>query len=136
MAINLESEFMKRMFLMLSFVAGISMAANAQFFKKSPEQRANHITRVLQKRLKLSEDQSVKVKSAFLTQATRIDSLRNNLSPDRKTNRRAAKLILLGTQKNVIAVLNYDQQREFIRWEKKRWEMFIQRRAQNMDPKG
>jgi len=127
---------MKKMLLMLSFLVGVSVAAKAQFLKKSPEQRANHITRVLQKKLNLTADQSVKIKFTFLTQATRMDSLKSNLSPDKKTNRLTAKLILLGTQKNVMAVLDDNQQKQFIKWEKIRRQKFMQRRAQYMDSKG
>ena len=109
---------MKKFILLFSFIAGLSLAANAQTAKKSPEQRAAHITKALQKRLNLSQQQAVQINQALLTQATRIDSLKSNPSADKKSNQLAAKSIRLAAQTQVVAVLNDEQKQKFAAWEK------------------
>jgi hypothetical protein len=109
---------MKKLILILSFIAGFSLMAGAQVAKKSPEQRAAHKTKALQKKLNLSQDQAIKVHTAFLTQATRMDSLKNSPAKDKKSKQLAARSIKLDTKKQVVAVLNDSQKQKFATWEK------------------
>jgi hypothetical protein len=113
---------MKKLILVLSFITGLSVMANAQITQKSPEQRAGHITKVLQKRLNLSPEQASQINAALLTQATRMDSLKSNRSVDKKANRLSARVIMLSTQKQVMAILDDTQKQKFIEWEKMRQE--------------
>ena len=102
--------------------------ANAQMTRKSPERRATHMTKVLQKRLNLSPEQASQVNTAFLTQATRMDSLKNNRSADKKANHLTARVIRLSTQKQVMAVLDDTQKQKFVQWEKMRRERHKEKR--------
>ncbi|MCO5951115.1 hypothetical protein [Mucilaginibacter flavidus] len=111
---------MNRLILIASFIIGLGFMASAQVTKKSPEQRAAHHTKALQKKLNLSQEQAKQVNALFLTQATRMDSLKNsNPSDDKKGKQLAAKSIRLATKKQVFAVLNDEQKTKFAAWEKK-----------------
>jgi hypothetical protein len=56
---------MKKLSLLILFIAGLNFAAMAQFTKKSPEQRAAHATKSLSKILNLTSDQASKVNAIF-----------------------------------------------------------------------
>jgi hypothetical protein len=125
---------MKKLLLLLFFLTGLSLIANAQITQKSPEQLAAHITKVLSKRLNLTADQASQVNSAFLNQATRIDSLKNNPSIDPKINNLTRRSILLLTQKQVLSVLNDEQKTQFIEWEKMKKEKHNTKKAESQTP--
>ena len=112
---------MKKLVLILSLAAGLSVTGYAQQRAKSPEKRASHVTKVLQQKLNLSSDQAFQVHSIMLTQATRIDSLRSNVqSPDGRPNRRAMKTIMATTDENLSYVLSPDQQKAYFSWKAER----------------
>jgi protein CpxP len=113
---------MRKLILAVSFIIGLSVMAQAQITQKSPEQRAGHITKILQKRLNLSPDQASQINTVLLNRATRMDSLKNNLSADKKGNHLAARSIMLSTQRQVLAVLDDSQKQKFMEWEKMRKE--------------
>jgi len=99
-------------------VAGFGALASAQTAKaqrehRTPEQKAQHMTRVLEKKLNLTADQSVKVKSILLTKAVQMDSLKQHRSDDRKANRQARKAILMNLDGQLKEVLNADQQKTY-----------------------
>jgi len=119
---------MKKLILVLSFITGLTAMANAQMTRKSPEKRATHMTKVLQKKLSLSPEQASQVNIAFLTQATRMDSLKSNRSADKKANHLTARVIRLSTQKQVMAVLDDTQKQKFVQWEKMRRERHKEKR--------
>ncbi|SHN06970.1 hypothetical protein [Mucilaginibacter sp. OK098] len=121
---------MKKLILLVSFITGLSLMAGAQITKKSPEQRAAHLTKALQKRLNLSQDQATQVHTVFLTEVTRMDSLKSNPSSNKKANQLSAKSIKLEAKKQVIAVLNDSQNQKFAAWEKMRKEKHKQKQAQ------
>ena len=101
---------------MIMMVAGISVLANAQTrVKKTPEQKAQHITKMLEKKLALSADQSAKVKAIVFKRATQMDSLKNVTASttDRKQHRGARKQILTGADQELKAVLTADQQKTY-----------------------
>jgi hypothetical protein len=113
---------MKKLILAASFIIGSIVMAQAQITQKSPEQHARHMTKVLQKRLNLSPDQALQINTVMLNRATRMDSLKNNLSADKKENHLAARSIMLSTQRQVLAVLDDNQKQKFMEWEKMRKE--------------
>ncbi len=125
---------MKKLLIILSFLTGLSAMANAQITEKSPEQRAAHITKVLSRRLNLTADQASQVNSAFLNQATRMDSLKNNPSIDPKINNLTRRSILLLTQKQVISVLNDEQKKQFMELEKMKKEKHNEKKAESPAP--
>jgi len=119
---------MKKLMLLVCFIAGSVIMANAQMEKKSPEMRAAHITKELQKKLKLTAGQAKQIDAIFLLHASRVDSLNNNQSPTKKLNHLSKRSITLSTQKSVMAILNDDQKQKFIAWEKERKERHAQRK--------
>jgi hypothetical protein len=127
---------MKKIILMLSFIIGISVVANAQDHHKSPEQRAQHMTRRLTKMLKLSQEQAAQVNTVFMQQATRMDSLKSNMSADRKANHLTRRSIMLSTKQQVVAVLNDSQKQQFMAWEKMRKERHKEKRPPVVTPQG
>lgn len=127
---------MKKLILILSFIAGFSLMAGAQIAKKSPEQRAARQTKALQKRLSLSQDQAKQVHAALFTAATRLDSLKSNPSSDKKANQLSAKSIKLEAKNQVIAVLNDTQKQKFAALEKLRKEKHKQKQAQRVPEQG
>ena len=104
------------------------MIASAQMSHRSPEQRATHITKVLQKRLQLNAGQAQQVNAAFLIQATRMDSLKSNLSADKKANHLVARGIMLGTERQIVAVLNDSQKEQFMAWVKLKKQKRVEKR--------
>jgi len=123
---------MKRLIIAAAFVFGVSCMASAQVVaKKSPEQRAAHITKALTKKLSLSQEQAQQVNTIFLTQATRMDSLKTHQGADKKGNQLAARSIKLDTKKQVAAVLTAEQKEKFGAWEKMRKEKHRGKRPLN-----
>jgi len=104
-------------------------SANAQKIKITPEKRAAHITKELQKTLNLSAPQTKQVSAIFLKRAIRVDSLLNNPSSIAKRNRLAQRDIILTARKGVMAVLNDTQKRQFMAWEKNNKERRMQLKA-------
>jgi protein CpxP len=107
---------MKKIILLAAFIIGSALAALAQggqMAQKSPEQRADHMTKMLTKRLGLSPDQSQQIHGIYLSQATRLDSIKANVSPDKKTNRMTARTVVLSTHEHVMAILNDTQKKQF-----------------------
>ncbi len=105
---------MKKSFLILAFILGLSSITFAQrnFRKvpKSPEQKAAMFTKALQKKLNLTADQASQVNNIMFTQVTRLDSLKSNLSTTNPmSNQLARKDIMLTTDSKLNAILNPDQ---------------------------
>jgi len=126
---------MKKIFLILSFIIGANAMVNAQLLLKSPDQRAARITRVLQKKLNLTADQASQINVVFLGQATRMDSLKNNLSTDSATNRLTRRSIFLTGQRQVMSILNDDQRKQYLAWEQMRKEKHMQKKYPDDDLK-
>lgn len=100
---------------MIMLLAGINMFANAQTkAHKTPEQKAQHMTKKLQKKLALTADQSAKVNAILFKRATQMDSLKNNLSTtDRKLNKLSRRQIMLGADAEMNTVLTAGQQKTY-----------------------
>jgi Spy/CpxP family protein refolding chaperone len=123
---------MKKLILIISFVSGTLIMANAQTsaiptMQKTPEQRAAHVTKALQKRLNLTVDQAQQVNTIFFTRATRMDSLKNNLSVDKRLNHLSAHSIALASKQQLFTVLTPDQQKQFLAWQQMRKNRHMQK---------
>lgn len=106
---------MKRIIMMIALVLGVTVFANAQTkVTKTPEQKAQHQTAKLQKKLKLSADQSTKVKGILLARATKVDSLKQlAANGNRKALKAQRKTIALATDQQLKSVLNTNQQKSY-----------------------
>lgn len=103
--------------LMIAFVAGIGLAANAQTQvkpHKTPQQKAELLSKKMQTELSLTQEQSAKINAILLTQASRVDSLKAaNADGDKKHHRKAIKQIMQSADKQIITVLNADQLKKY-----------------------
>ncbi|MBK0378096.1 hypothetical protein [Mucilaginibacter segetis] len=106
---------MKKLLLMITLVAGMNFLAQAQTNNnKTPQQKAQHMTMMLQKKLALTAEQSAKVKAIMLNQAIHMDSLKKNMSADnRKQNHKSRRMIMKKTNAALNAVLTPDQQKKY-----------------------
>jgi len=109
---------MKKLTLMVLVLVGINFAAKAQLTPKSPEQRAAHATKSLQKVLKLTADQASQVNSVFLSRAEKMDSLKSNPPANKKGYHLAERSIKLSADRQLMTILNSDQQQQYLQWEK------------------
>ncbi|MFD0763803.1 hypothetical protein ACFQZI_02985 [Mucilaginibacter lutimaris] len=106
---------MKKILLMITFLAGTAVFAQAQTQRvaKSPEQRAKHRTDMLSKKLALSADQSKKAEAIFAKSAASMDSLKAAKGADRKATRESRKAIMVTTDANLKTILTADQQSKY-----------------------
>ncbi|MCC8409026.1 hypothetical protein LJ707_08795 [Mucilaginibacter sp. UR6-1] len=109
---------MKKLMLMIAFVAGIGLAANAQTEvkpHKTPQQKAEMLSKKMQTELSLTQEQSTRIHAILLTQATRVDSIKAaNADGDKKRHdRKAVKQIMQNTDKQITGVLNADQLKKY-----------------------
>lgn len=106
---------MKRIVMMIALVLGVTVFANAQTrVTKTPEQKAQHQTVRLQKKLKLTADQSTKVKGILLARATKVDSLKQLVANgNRKALRAQRKNIAQATDQQLKSVFNANQQKSY-----------------------
>ena len=107
---------MKKLTILAACLA-LAMMVHAQQPNKAPDQRAAHITKQLQKRLNLTAERATQVNAIYLAQATKMDSLKSNQSPDSKLNRITAKTILMSTHERMMAILNDTQKQQYTEWE-------------------
>jgi len=115
---------MKLIVMMIALVLGVTVFANAQTkVKKTPEQRAQHQTVKLQKQLKLTADQSAKIKVILLTRATKVDSLKQiAANGNRKAIKGKRKAIGQTTDQQLKSVLTATQQKNYEAWKAARKE--------------
>ena len=92
--------------------------AHAQLPQKSPDERAAHVTKTLQKMLNLSSDQASQVNAVFLAQISKMDSLKANPLADKKGDHLTKKGIKLATDQQMMNILSPDQQKQYMQWEK------------------
>lgn len=112
------------------------MLVNAQVINKVPEQRANQMTKVLQKKLNLSSDQATQIHATLLNQATRMDSLNNNLSPNKRSNSLTRRIILMQAKRQIFSVLTDEQRKQFIQLEKIKKEKQDERKERKSTVQG
>jgi len=97
---------MKKLLLMLSFIAGITSLSMAQGGpRRSPEEQAKQ----LQTQLKLSDDQTAKITSIMQMQSTKMDSIRTASNGDRQAMMQGMMPIRQATSAKVKALLTADQ---------------------------
>lgn len=108
---------MKKIILMMTMALGLTVLAQAQTKQarphKTPEERAAHMTTMLQKKLSLNEAQSVKVKSILLARATEMQNLKAKKGTDKKSNREAFTAQLQKTDKELSSVFTADQNKAY-----------------------
>lgn len=106
-------KIMKKLVLIIALVTGLNVLANAQQqTAKTPAQKAAHKTQNLQKKLNLTTSQTKQVNALFLTEATRLDSLKAHKT-DKKTNKAAYKTIHAQTDQKLNTILTADQKKAF-----------------------
>ncbi len=96
---------MKKLLLMLCFVAGITSLSKAQGGRRTPEEQAKN----LQTRLKLSDDQTAKITTIMQMQSTKMDSVRTASNGDRQAMMQGMMPIRQAISTKVKAVLTADQ---------------------------
>lgn len=99
---------MKKLVLMLCFIAGITSLGKAQGGggqRRSPEEQAKQ----LQTQLKLSDDQTAKITSIMQMQATKMDSIRTATNGDRQAMTQGRTALMQMITPKVKAVLTADQ---------------------------
>lgn len=98
---------MKKLLLMLCFVAGITSLSKAQggYQRRSPEEQAKQ----LQTQLKLSDDQTTKITSIMQMQSTKMDSIRTAANGDRDAMRQGMMSVRQMMTPKIKAVLTADQ---------------------------
>ncbi|MGI4022576.1 MAG: hypothetical protein ACRYFA_13805 [Janthinobacterium lividum] len=98
---------MKKLVLMLCFIAGITSLSKAQGGgqRRTPEEQAKQ----LQTQLKLSDDQTTKITSIMQMQSTKLDSVRTASNGDRQAMMQGMMPIRQMTSTKVKALLTADQ---------------------------
>ncbi len=98
---------MKKLLLMLCFIAGITSLSKAQGGgqRRSPEEQAKQ----LQTQLKLSDDQTTKITSIMQMQSTKLDSVRTASNGDRQAMMQGMMPIRQMMSTKVKAILTADQ---------------------------
>jgi len=112
---------MKKMFLSAILFIGLGTMAFAQQpgkgMRKSPEQRAEKMTAVLEEKLQLSEEQKAKIYAINLENVKKRDAERRERM---KTERAAMKESLQKQDEQITGILNDDQKSAFENLKKER----------------
>ena len=119
--------------MLFIIVTAFNVVANAQIAQKSPEKRAAHMTRALQKRLNLTADQSSQINSGFLTQVTRMDSLKGSQLTDKRAFNYSRKQIMHSSRQQIMSVLSSDQQKQFMELKKAKKEKHFEKKSAMMN---
>ncbi|MDR3678636.1 MAG: hypothetical protein P4L41_01645 [Flavipsychrobacter sp.] len=94
---------------------------------KTPQERAQSQTKMLQKRLNLSADQTNAVSSLNMNIANSMDSLMHS-SIDKKTVSRARKQMAMDKETKLQSILTQDQYKQYQVLEEERKQRMMQRR--------
>ncbi len=101
----------------MAFVLSLGTIASAQTAvkpHKTPQQKAELLSNKLQKKLDLNADQTNKIHTILLSQATKVDSIKQaQNTADKKGNRKALRAIMESTDSQISSVLNADQQKKY-----------------------
>lgn len=108
---NTVKAFIKRFVLVITLVSGMSLLANAQDRQpKSPAEKADRSTKVLQKQLNLSANQTTQVNAVYLEQFKGLDSLRTvNQGGDKKANQQLRKTFIDQADTKLNAIFTDEQ---------------------------
>ena len=97
---------MKKLLLMLCFVAGMITLSKAQGYqRRTPEEQAKQ----LQTQLKLSDDQTTKITSIMQMQSTKMDSIRTAANGDRDAMRSGMMSVMQAMAPKIKAILTPEQ---------------------------
>lgn len=107
---------MKKVFMMIAFVAGLGLFAHAQEkVKATPALRAAKQTKVLTKQLNLTNSQITQVNAVLLEQGRVLDSLKAlKGTNDKKEQRYSHKLIRDNAQTKLEAILTAEQKTKYL----------------------
>ncbi|WPU96807.1 hypothetical protein SNE25_14890 [Mucilaginibacter sabulilitoris] len=126
---------MKKLILVIALATSLSTLANAQQkTDKTPAEKAAHKTQNLQKNLKLTATQTKQVNALFLTEATRIDSLKANKA-GKKANKEKHKAIEAQTDQKLNTILTADQQKALADFKAAKKEKHDKKKADTAAPK-
>lgn len=102
---------MKKLFMMCALLFSVAAFTQAQEVKKmpTPQEMAQKKATQLEKSLKLSADQKVKVEAIFLDQATQSVKLRKEAGDDKKGLREKSTKLNADTDVKLDAILTADQ---------------------------
>ena len=106
---------MKKLIILCGFISIMNVAC-AQQMQKTPNQRAEHKTLLLQKQLSLNKEQARKVKVIMLEQAVRIDSLKANRQAEKRNRRLTKRQIIAQTDGRMEKILSADQEATYLKW--------------------
>ena len=89
------------------FTSGYSQTEKKQ--KRTAEERANHMTELLEKKLNLTADQRAKVYDLQLNQTKKIEKMRAERSEEMKDRMEKHKEMIADNDKKLEKILNADQ---------------------------
>lgn len=110
---------MKKIILMMMLVAGMAAFANAQDttkVKKTPEERAAQMTKMMQKKLNLTADQTTRISAIIADRATKMGDMKMK---GVKGGRLAKMEAAADADKKINAILTPDQQKQYAQMEEK-----------------
>lgn len=120
---------MKKIMLITFLLAGITAFAKAQDttkVKKTPEERAAQMTKMMQKKLNLTADQTTKISAILSERATQMDE------PKIKGVKGGGRVVkmqaMADVDKKINAVLTPDQQKQYADMEQKVKDKALERR--------
>jgi periplasmic protein CpxP/Spy len=116
---------MKKLFL-AALCCGCLTWARAQDARPmpSPETRSERQVEALSKRMTLSEEQKVQVRSLYLVQAKTADSIRSAANGDFRAVRGQVQSVQEATDQKILKLLNEEQ--------KKKFEQYLEERKARM----
>lgn len=122
---------MKRITMIIALFLGVTVFAQAQTqTKKTPEQKAQHQVEKMQKKLKLTADQTTKVKHILLVQDTRVDSLKKTAThKDKAAFKAKHEAIELAGDKQLKMVLNATQLKSYEQFKAEKKEKVARKKA-------
>jgi protein CpxP len=126
---------MKKLLIICGLLFSVITFANAQDGQGrrggTPEERAKRQTETLAEKLKLSDDQKVKVSAIYLEQGAKMRKLRDSLGDDRTAWRGVMVKANEQADAKITAVLNDDQKKAFATWVAERKEAMKKRQEAN-----
>ncbi|MEO6521209.1 MAG: hypothetical protein ABIN91_06015 [Mucilaginibacter sp.] len=123
---------MKKLMLALFLITGITAFAKAQDttrVKKTPEERAAQMTKLMQKKLNLTADQTTKISAILAERAIQMDEPKMK---GVKGGRLVKMKAMADADKKINAVLTPDQQKQYADMEAKVKEKALDRRKVKM----
>ncbi|RYE18303.1 MAG: hypothetical protein EOP42_30885 [Sphingobacteriaceae bacterium] len=100
---------MKKLVLMLCFIAGITSLSKAQGGNGRQRMSPADQAKAMQTQLKLNDDQTAKISTILQMQATKRDSLMTASNGDRQAAMQAMRPMMQATTTKIKAVLTADQ---------------------------